>query len=191
MQTEYSIAKLCGTLNVTRSGYHAWIGREPCARVPADAELAPLLAAAHREGRHEYGRPRVLRWLRQRGHRCGRQRIGRLMRQMGLSHRQRRRFKPMSLTDSNHALPIAPNLLAHRRPALQPDAVRVAAITYVPTAEGWLYVAGVLDRCTRRCVGWAMGDTLAATLRLAALDMALTQRLGLKVIRSAYFMPVG
>lgn len=71
---------------------------------------------------------------------------------------------------------IAPNLLAHRRPTLQPDAVWVADITYVPTAEGWLYVAGVLDRCTRRCIGWALDDTLATTLPPAALDMALTRR---------------
>jgi transposase InsO family protein len=132
--------------------------------------------AAHTEGRREYGSPRVRRWLQKRGHRCGRGRIGRLLRQMGLSQRQQRRFKPMSLTDSNHDLPIAPNLLALRRPKLQPNAVWVADITYVPTAEGWLYVAGVLDRCTRRCVGWAFDTTLATTLPLAALDMALTQR---------------
>jgi putative transposase len=98
------------------------------------------------------------------------------MRQAGLSHRWRRRFRPMSLTDSDHDLPIAPNHLWHRLPTLKPDAVWVADITYVPTLEGWLYVAGVLDRCTRRCVGWAFDDTLAKTLPLAALDMALDQR---------------
>jgi putative transposase len=176
MNDRYSIGELCEAFDVSRSGYHAWIGREPCARARADTQLLPLIEAAHTEGRREYGSPRVMRWLRQRGHRCGRRRIGRLMRQMGLSHRLRRRFKPMSLTDSNHDLPIAPNLLAHRRPTLQPDAVWVADITYVPTDEGWLYVAGVLDRCTRRCIGWAFDTTLATTLPLAALDMALTQR---------------
>lgn len=176
MQTEYSIARLCGTLNVTRSGYHAWSSRTPSVRDQDDAKLAPLIAAAHAEGRREYGSPRVRRWLQKRGHRCGRRRIGRLMRQMGLSHRPRRRFRPMSLTDSHHALPIAPNLMLHRMPTQKPDTVWVADITYVPTAEGWLYVAGVLDRCTRRCVGWAFDDTLATTLPLAALDMALTQR---------------
>jgi transposase InsO family protein len=176
MNDHYSISELCEAFDVSRSGYHAWIGREPCARARADAKLAPLIEAAHTEGRREYGSPRVMRWLQKRGHRCGRQRIGRLMRQMGLSHRHRRRFKPMSLTDSNHDLPVAPNLLSHRRPTLQPNAVWVADITYVPTDEGWLYVAGVLDRCTRRCVGWAFDDTLATTLPLAALDMALTQR---------------
>ena len=82
----------------------------------------------------------------------------------------------MILTDSNHDLPVAPNRLWQQPVPARPNAVWQADITYVETAEGWLYVAGVLDRCTRRCVGWAMGDTLATTLPLAALDMALKQR---------------
>jgi transposase InsO family protein len=82
----------------------------------------------------------------------------------------------VSLTDSDHDLPIAPNRLRERAVPGQPNQVWVADITYVETAEGWLYVAGVLDRCSRRCVGWAMGDSLATTLPLAALDMALTHR---------------
>lgn len=176
MHNDYNISELCQALAVSRSGYHAWKSGEPCARAHADAQLLPLIEQAHTEGNREYGSPRVMHWLRTRGHRCGRRRIGRLMRQAGLSHRQRRRFRPMSLTDSNHDLPIAPNLLAHRRPTLQPNTVWVADITYVPTDEGWLYVAGVLDRCTRRCVGWAMGHSLETSLPLAALDMALKQR---------------
>lgn len=96
--------------------------------------------------------------------------------EQGLSGRRRRKFRPQSLTDSNHALPIAPNLLAARQPTLQPDTVWVADITYIPTDEGFLYLAGVLDRCTRNCVGWAMGGSLATTLPLGALEMALQQR---------------
>jgi putative transposase len=176
MSEHYSISELCEAFDVSRSGYHDWTRRAPCARVQADAQLLPLISAAHIEGRREYGSPRVVRWLQEHGHRCGRRRIGRLMRQLGLAQRKRRRFKPMSLTDSNHDLPIAPNLLAHRKPTLQPDAVWVADITYIATDEGYLYLAGVLDRCTRRCVGWAMGESLHTSLPLAALDMALTQR---------------
>jgi putative transposase len=176
MSTEYSIHELCAAFGVTRSGYHAWDHRAPGQRAQANAALLPLITQAHRESRATYGSPRITRWLAERGHRCGRMRIARLMRQAGLSHRLRRRFRPMSLTDSNHDLPIAPNLLAHRLPTLKADAVWVADITYIPTMEGWLYVAGVLDRCTRRCVGWALDDTLATTLPLSALDMALTQR---------------
>ena len=176
MNDHYSLSELCEAFAVSRSGYHAWSTRAPSERDRADARLLPLIASAHTEGRREYGSPRVMRWLQKRGHRCGRRRIGRLMRQMGLSQRLRRRVQPMSLTDSNHALPVAPNLLMQRMPTLKPDAVWVADITYVATDEGWLYVAGVLDRCTRRCVGWAFDTTLATTLPLAALDMALKQR---------------
>ena len=78
----------------------------------------------------------------------------------------RRRFRPVSLTDSNHDLPVAPNRLRELAAPKQRDAIWVADITYVETAEGWLYMAGVLDRCTRRCVGWAMDDTLATTCLL-------------------------
>lgn len=176
MNSEYPITELCEALAVTRSGYHAWISRRPGVRAQANAELLPLITQAHRESRQTYGSPRIRHWLREHGHRCGRVRIARLMRHLGLSHRRRRRFHPLSLTDSNHDFPVAPNLLAHRAPTPQPDAVWVADITYVPTGEGWLYVAGILDRCTRRCIGWAFDETLATTLPLAALDMALKQR---------------
>ena len=175
MSTEHSIVTLCGALQVSRSGYHAWVERRPGSRAQANATLLPLIAQAHQQSRHTYGSPRVTRWLRQRGHTCGRHRIARLMRGAGLRSRPRRRFR-ICLTDSNHDLPIAANRLLGRCQPARPDAVWVADITYVPTAEGWLYVAGVLDRYSRRCVGWAMSDTLATSLPLAALDMALTQR---------------
>jgi putative transposase len=176
MQKEYSISQLCETLEVTRSGYHDWESREPGPRAKADAGLLPLIQVAHQESRQTYGSPRIVQWLRQRGRRCGRGRVSRLMRVIGLGAHRRHRFRPMSLTDSNHDFPVAPNLLAHRQPTRQPDSVWVADITYVPTDEGWLYVAGVVDRCTRRCVGWAFSETLATTLPLAALEMALQQR---------------
>lgn len=176
MQTEYSIAELCGTLNVTRSGYHAWAGRPPGVRAQANAALLRLIAQAHRESRQTYGSPQILNWLHQRGERCGRMRIARLMRVAGLNSRPHRRFRPVSLTDSDHDLPVAPNRLRELTAPQRRDTIWVADITYVETAEGWLYVAGVLDRCTRRCIGWAMGESLATTLPLAALTMALKQR---------------
>jgi len=176
MQTEYPIDQLCATLAVTRSGYHAWASREPGVRAKANAALLPLISQAHRESRQTYGSPRIRIWLQEHGQRCGRQRISKLMRVAGLSGRLRRRFRPVSLTDSNHDLPVAPNRLRDLARPQRRNAIWVADITYVETAQGWLYVAGVLDRCTRRCVGWAMDDTLATTLPLAALDMALKQR---------------
>jgi len=175
MSTEYPIATLCGALHVSRSGYYAGVGRRPGARAQANTTLLTLITQADQESRHTYGSPRVTRWLQARGYRCGRHRVARLMRGAGLHRRVRRRFR-VCLTDSDHDLPIAVNRLLGRSQPARPDAVWVADITYVPTAEGWLYVAGVLDRCSRRCVGWAMSDTLATSLPLAALDMALMQR---------------
>jgi transposase InsO family protein len=175
MSAEYSLADLCTALRVTRSGYHAWVGRRPGPRAQANAALLPLIRQAHQESRQTYGSPRVHRWLVQRGHDCGRHRIARLMRQASLRSLSRRRFRPLSLTDSNHELPIAPNRLKEWL-ASDRDAVWVADITYVSTAEGWLYVAVVVDRWTRRRVGWAMSESLATSLPLAALDMALEHR---------------
>jgi putative transposase len=176
MSAEHSIAALCLALNVTRSGYHAWAGRSPGLRAQADALLLPLIEQSHRESRRTYGSPRIRVWLRQRGQPCGRRRIHRLMRVAGLQTRPRRRFRPLSLTDSQHDLPVAPNRLKELTVPRRRDAVWLADITYVPTGEGFLYVAGVLDGGTRRCIGWAFGGTLHTTLPLAALDMALKQR---------------
>jgi putative transposase len=176
MSHEYSIHELCAALDVSRSGYQTWAGRAPSLRAQADADLLSLLRQGHQESRQTYGRPRLQHWLAERGRRCGHTRLWRLLRQAGLSQRRRRRFRPVSLTDSNHDLPVAPNRLLGQSPPAHRDTVWLADITYVDTNQGWLYVAGILDRCTRRCVGWAMGDTLATTLPQAALDMALTQR---------------
>ena len=175
MNRDYSIYELCAALEVSRSGYHAWVKRTPGPRARANAELMGLILEAHAQSRQTYGSPRVTRWLRERGHDCGRHRIARLMRGAGLRQRPKRRFR-ISLTDSDHDLPVAPNRLMGQPPPGKANAVWVADITYVDTKEGWLYVAGVLDRHSRRCVGWAMEDTLATRLPLAALDMALTQR---------------
>jgi transposase InsO family protein len=176
MSQDYSVSDLCEALAVSRSGYHAWVTRAPSQRTQANAALLPLVLQAYQAGRSEYGSPRIMHWLHTHSQPCGRARVARLMQQAGLTRRWRRRFRRVSLTDSNHNLPLAPNRLLHRPDPTQPDTVWVADITYVPTAEGWLYVAGILDRCTRRGIGWAMDDTLATTLPLAALDMALTQR---------------
>ena len=175
MEAEHDIQELCATLAVSRSGYHAWKRREPGTRAQANAVLLPLIQQAWKQSRQTYGSPRVRQWLHQRGHHCGRHRVARLMRAEGLRSQSKRRFR-VSLTDSNHDLPIALNRLRDATPPTHKDAVWIADITYVDTAEGFLYVAGVLDRCTRRCIGWAMEDTLATTLPLAALDMALTHR---------------
>jgi transposase InsO family protein len=175
MQAEHSILELCAALDVSRSGYHAWVARAPGPRTRANAALWPLIEQAFEESRQTYGSPRIRQWLGRQGQKCSRHRVARLMRSHRMASQTKRRFR-VALTDSNHDLPIAPNRLRGTPVPARRDAVWVADITYVDTDEGWLYVAGVLDRHTRRCVGWAMDDTLATSLPLAALDMALQHR---------------
>lgn len=176
MSQEHSIHQLCAAFGVSRSGYQAWARRAPSAREQADAQLVQLLRQGHEESRGTYGRPRLLVWLARRGQRCGHSRAWRLLHQAGLSRSRRKKFRPVSLTDSDHDLPVAPNRLLQQPEPSRANAVWVADITYVDTDEGWLYVAGILDRATRRCIGWAMGDSLHTALPLAALEMALAHR---------------
>lgn len=155
MADEHDIFELCAALGVSRSGYHAWKTRAPSARARANARLLTLITQAHQAGRQTYGNPRVHQWLQRHGQRCGRQRVARLMRGQGLRRQTKRRFR-VSLTDSHHDLPIAPNRLRQAPTPAKRDAVWVADITCVDTAEGWLYVAGIWDRHTRPVRG--LGD---------------------------------
>jgi len=172
---EHDIKLLCDTFNVSRSGYYGWLRSDQRARAQADRRLCEQIEAVHRQSRGTYGSPRVTAALRARGDRVGHNRVARLMRHCGLRGRQKARYRVMT-TDSRHSHPIAPNRLAAMPAPAKADQVWVTDLTYVPTAEGWLYVAGVLDRCTRRLVGWAMDSSLDTALPLAALTMALNQR---------------
>lgn len=175
MSDEHPIKRLCMVFAVSRSGYYAWSGSTGCARVHQDRELRVKIAAVHRQSRQTYGSPRITVELQIQGEQVGRHRVARLMRQDGLYGRQKRRYR-VRTTDSRHSHPIAPNRLATLPTPVQPNQVWVSDLTYVPTDEGWLYVAGVLDRCSRCLVGWAMGSTLDAAVPLAALTMALRRR---------------
>jgi len=173
----YTVALMCRVLRVSRAGYYAWRRRATPARAVADAALTTVITMIHDTSRRTYGSPRVHAELRAQGTRIGRKRVARLMRYAGLVARCRRRF--VVTTDSSHAQPIAANQL-DRRFAIDaiggPDRVWASDITYLPTREGWLYLAVVLDLGSRRVVGWAMRHTLAEELTLAALTMALAQR---------------
>jgi transposase InsO family protein len=175
MKDEHSLAALCATLGVSRPGYYRWKDAEPGSRAREDAELSAEIRGVHEEHRGAYGSPRVMRALRERGLRHGRKRIARLMRAGGLRGKRPRRLVPRT-TQSGHAEPIAPNRLAEAPKPTAPNQVWVSDITYVRTAEGWLYVAAILDLYSRRIVGWATGASLAAELVLAALAMALLHR---------------
>jgi putative transposase len=171
---EHDIKLLCETLMVSRSGYYAWLKAAETPKAKRDEALRVQVEEVHRQSRGTYGSPRVAAALRAKGHRVGRHRVARMMRRCGLRGRQKARYR-VQTTDSRHHHPIAPNRLAETV-ATKPDQVWVSDLTYVPTAEGWLYVAGVLDRCTRRLVGWAMGSSLDTSLPMAALMMALNSR---------------
>ena len=175
MRSEHSIAQLCAAFGVTRSGYHAWRRATPSPRAQADAVLSARIKQLHVRHRGRYGARRIRHALRREGRRHSRKRVRRLMRQQGLNGAQPRRFVPRT-TDSAHPHPIAPNRLAQAPAPTGPNQVWVADLTYVPTAEGWLYVAVILDLWSRRVVGWAAAATLAARLAGAALRMALGQR---------------
>ena len=175
MKAQHPISQLCAAFDVTRSGYHAWQAASPSARATADTALLDDLRQLHAQPRGRYGAPRLQRALAQRGQRHGTQRIARLLRQAGLRGRTPRRFVPRT-TDSDHDQPIAPNHLAGRPAPTGPNQVWVSDLTYVATAQGWLYVAVILDLWSRRVIGWSAGASLATAAVLAALRMALKHR---------------
>ena len=176
MEDAYPVADLCAAFDVSRAGFYAWRQRGPSARDRADAVLGEQIDALFTRSRRTYGSPRLHRALRRAGHACGRHRVARLMQARGLAGRVRGRRRPWT-TDSNHEQPIAPNRLGRRETSLErPNEVWAADITYVPTAAGWLYLAGVLDLGSRRLVGWSMGESLDTSLPMNALQMALRQR---------------
>lgn len=175
MSSDYPIQKLCATFEVSRSGYYSWRQAKDSLRVQRDRELQAQIATIHARSRGTYGSPRVTVELGEQGERVGHNRVARLMRTTGLQGRQKRRYR-VKTTDSRHAEPIAPNHLGAIAPPQRADRVWVSDITYIPTGEGWLYLAGVLDRCSRYLVGWAMGESLDASLPITAMRMALEQR---------------
>jgi len=172
---QYRITDLCTAFRVSRSGYHAWRSRPPSPRQRGDVALGALLCRVHAVSRQTYGSPRLLQALRQQGQRTSRRRVRRLMREHGLRTQRPRRFVPQT-TDSRHDQPIAPNWLAAIPRPLGPDQQWVTDITYVRTGEGWLYVAAVMDRWSRRIVGLAMAEHMESTLVERALQQALRQR---------------
>jgi putative transposase len=175
MKSDYDLTLLCTTLEVSRSGYHAWRTRKPSARQQANARLLEEIEQLREGPECCYGSPRLTRELQSLGHPCSENRIARLMREHGLRAQAPPRFVPRT-TESNHDLPIAPNRLAERAAPDGPNQVWLQDFTYVPTAQGWLYLALVLDLWSRKIVGWAMAGHMRSELVLSALQMACTQR---------------
>jgi len=171
----YPVDLMCKVLKVSRSGYYAWGRRTPSAQAQRREQLIEHIGTAHQTSRQTYGSPRVHRELLAQGMTCCVNTVAKLMRQSELRSKAQRRFV-VRTTDSQHPHPIAENILNRDFQVDQPDTAWVTDITYIPTLEGWLYLAVVLDLCTRRVVGWATADHLRAELAGTALQMALSHR---------------
>lgn len=170
----FPVKVLCSVLDVSRSGFYSWTKRGEPKRKASDAQLAVEIVAIHRRSRGTYGSPRVHAELRARGFRVSKKRVERLMREGGVQARRKRRFQ--RTTDSRHSLPIAPNLLARNFLTNRPNQAWVTDVTYIPTGEGWLYLAVMLDLFSRRVVGYAMSGQNDRLLALQALRQALRAR---------------
>jgi putative transposase len=171
----YPIRVLCAVLAVSPAGYYAWRSREPSARSAANRELVAAIRHVHRASGGRYGSPRVHAELLAQGRGTSRGRIERLMRRHGIRAIMAPARRART-TDSRHALPIAPNLIARDFTAAAPNRVWLADITYIQTDEGWLYLAAIMDLFSRKIVGWAMRDHLRTELASAALMMAIQRQ---------------
>lgn len=174
-QEEFPVEAMCRVLAVSRSGYYAWQQRPQSPQAKRQAELVEQIRQVHEESRQVYGSPRVHRELAAQGVKCSKNTVAKLMHKSGVCSKMRKRFV-VRTTDSRHGHPIAPNTLDRQFQQQQPDQAWAADITYIPTAEGWLYLAALIDLCSRKIVGWATGDSLAAPLVCQALKMALVHR---------------
>lgn len=171
---QHAVELMCRLLEVSRSGYYDWKGRPPSNRQQANDVLTTEVRRVFGEHKGRAGAPRVTKELKAEGQVVGKNRVARLMRAEHLRAKAARKYK--ATTNSNHGLPVAPNLLEQDFNAEAPNQKWVSDITYVWTEEGWLYVAVVLDLYSRLVVGWAMGERMTAKLVCDALQMALWRR---------------
>jgi putative transposase len=171
----WPVAVQCRVLGVSRSGFYAWRSRGPSAAEQRRAELAEQVATIRAEVKGRYGSPRVHAELVARGTPCCVNTVARVMREAGIAAKTKRTFR--QTTDSNHALPVAGNVLDRAFDPDEPNAVWVADVTYIPTREGWLYLAVVEDLFSRAVVGWSMDATMTSRLVVDALEMAVADRL--------------
>lgn len=166
---------MCKTLRISRSGFYTWLDRPESDRAREDRRLTALIQGAFEESRRTYGSPRVHAVLQHRDVRCGENRVARLMKKHGLRPKLKKKFR-VQTTDSNHDNPIAPNLLDQNFEAERPNQIWVSDITYIPTDEGWLYLASTMDLFSRAVVGWSMSASLKAISATASLRMAIERR---------------
>lgn len=173
-QATYPVRMMCRVLQVSPSGYYRWCKQPQSQRAQQDQYLLGHIKMVHEQSRQIYGSPKIQQALRQQGIRCGRNRVMRLMRQAGLVSKRPRCFTRTTQANPQHRY--APNQLQQNFATTAPNQVWLSDITYIATAEGWLYLATVLDLYSRRIVGWAMAAHMTDSLTCQALQMALRQR---------------
>jgi putative transposase len=166
---------MCDALEVSAGGYYAWATRPASPTEERRQELVGAIEEVHAEVKQRYGSPRMAAELTARGHDCSENTVAKLMREHGIKAKAPRRF--VRTTDSNHRLPVAPNVLARDFEPSGPNESWCADITYLPTADGWLYLAVVEDLFSRMVVGWSMAETMESRLVVDALEMAIRRRL--------------
>jgi len=172
---EYPVEVSCRVLSVSRAGYYAWRDRPASPRTIRRHVLAAKIAVVHQENRCVYGSPRICQALRAAGEQACENTVAKVMRESGLCARKKKKFVPQT-TDSGHGHPVASNLLDRQFSAAKPNSKWVVDITYIATDEGWLYLAGVMDLCSRKIIGWSMTDHMQWQLVGDALEMALARR---------------
>ena len=168
------MALICAVMQISRSGYYAWRKRGKSSRQKKNESLIPIVRAAHKKSKGTYGARRMAEEIKAHGISCGRAKAGTLMNLANVAAKQKKKFK--ATTDSNHNLPVAPNLLNRQFKMKEPDRVYVSDITYIWTREGWLYLAVVLDLFSRQVVGWSLGTRMSRKLIMNALLMAIWRR---------------
>ena len=174
-RVEFPVVDMCRVLEVSKSGFYRWAMQPVGKRERRRQELGEAITRVHAANRGVYGSPRVHAVLVEEGRDVCRNTVAKVMRQRGIKARTHRRFK-VRTTDSNHDHPVAPNVLDRKFTADRPNKVWLTDITYIPTGEGWLYLAGVMDLCSRRIVGWSMAEHMRADLACAALNTAINAR---------------
>jgi putative transposase len=166
---------MCEALEVSVSGYYAWATRDDSPTEAWRQELVAAIEEVHADVKQRYGSPRMTAELNARGHECSENTVAGLMREHGIRAKAPRRF--VRTTDSNHRLPVAANVLDRDFEPEGPNESWCADITYIPTREGWLYLAVVEDLFSRMIVGWSMDESMESRLVVDALEMAVARRL--------------
>ena len=172
---EYPLQICCDVLEVSRSGYYAWRERPMSDRTRRQEELAVKIKTVHEENRRVYGSPRICEALRAQGEVISEKTVAKMMKKQQIQARIKKKYVP-STTDSNHANPVVANVLNREFAAELPNQKWAVDITYIPTDEGWLYLAGVMDLCSRMIVGWSMASHMKSELVTDALQMAIARR---------------